>query len=129
LRDCHQRPAHLHDHAPLQTAFVEKLDFLTSPGHLDGGDARARQGYPGEGPALVITDKALFDFANPEREMTLVKLAPGETVDSVQDSVSWELRVSPDLREMAPPSDEELAYHPRAARSRWPLSLSSAGAA
>lgn len=90
-------------------AFVEKLDFLTSPGHLDGGDARARQGYPGEGPALVITDKALFDFANPQREMTLFKLAPGETVGSVQDSVSWELRVSPDLREMAPPSAEELA--------------------
>jgi glutaconate CoA-transferase, subunit B len=90
-------------------AFVEKLDFLTSPGHLDGGEARARLGYPGAGPALVITDKALFDFDNPEREMTLVKLAPGETVASVQEAVSWQLRASPALREMAPPSAEELA--------------------
>jgi glutaconate CoA-transferase, subunit B len=90
-------------------AFVEKLDFLTSPGHLEGGEARARLGYPGAGPALVITDKALFDFDNPEREMTLVKLAPGETVASVQEAVSWQLRASPALREMAPPSAEELA--------------------
>lgn len=89
-------------------AFVEKLDFLTSPGHLDGGDARARLGYPGEGPALVITDKALFDFDNPQREMTLVRLAPGETVESVQEAVSWPLRVSPALQEMTPPSAEEL---------------------
>jgi glutaconate CoA-transferase, subunit B len=90
-------------------AFVEKLDFLTSPGHLEGGDARERMGYPGEGPALVITDRALLDFDNPEREMTLVELAPGETVDGIQEAVGWELRVSPALREMTPPSAEELA--------------------
>ena len=39
-------------------AFVDKLDFLTSPGHLSGGDSRARLGLPGGGPELVITDKA-----------------------------------------------------------------------
>jgi glutaconate CoA-transferase, subunit B len=90
-------------------AFVQKLDFLTSPGHLDGGDARARMGYPGAGPAVVITDRARFDFDNPDHEMTLVELAPGETVDAIRDAVGWELRVSPDLREMEPPSDAELA--------------------
>ncbi|MDT8306370.1 MAG: CoA-transferase [Anaerolineae bacterium] len=90
-------------------AFVDQLDFLTSPGHLDGGDARARLGYPGDGPAVVVTDKALFDFDNPDHEMTLVELAPGETVDGVKELVGWPLRVSPALREMAPPSDEELA--------------------
>jgi glutaconate CoA-transferase, subunit B len=90
-------------------AFVEKLDFLTSPGHLEGGDARARMAYPGEGPALVITDRALLAFDNPEREMTLVELAPGETVAGIQEAVGWKLRVSAALREMAPPSAEELA--------------------
>src|SRR5215468_5659845 len=35
-------------------AFVDKLDFLTSPGHLSGGDSRARLGLPGGGPELVI---------------------------------------------------------------------------
>lgn len=89
-------------------AFVEKLDFLTSPGHLDGGDARQRLGIPNYGPDQVITDKALFTFDNPEREMMLVELAPGQTVESVQVAVGWPIRVADTLREMAPPTDEEL---------------------
>lgn len=90
-------------------AFVEKLDFLTSPGHLDGGDARERMGYPGRGPQLIITDRALFDFANEAREMTLIELGPNETVDSIQADIPWPLRVSPDLRPMTPPTADELA--------------------
>lgn len=90
-------------------AFVPRLDFLTSPGHLDGGDARQRLGMPGYGPDKVITDKALFTFDNPEREMMLVELAPGETLESVQAVVGWPVRVAEEVREMTPPSAEELA--------------------
>lgn len=90
-------------------AFVPKIDFLTSPGHLDGGDARQRLGMPGYGPDKVITDKALFTFDNPEREMMLVELAAGETVESIQAAVGWPLRLANELREMIPPSAEELA--------------------
>ncbi len=90
-------------------AFVPKIDFLTSPGHLDGGDARRRMGMPGYGPDKVITDKALFSFSNPEQEMMLVELAPGETVESVQAAVGWPVRVAGELREMTPPSAEELS--------------------
>ena len=89
-------------------AFVPKLDFLTSPGHLDGGDSRRKLGLPGYGPDKVITDKALFTFDNPEREMMLVELAPGETVDSVQAVIGWPIRVADELREMMPPTAEEL---------------------
>src|SRR5437773_1879320 len=63
-----------------QRAFVEKLDFLTSPGHLQGGTTAQQLGIPGKGPQLVITDKALFDFANAEQEMQLVSLYPGVTL-------------------------------------------------
>jgi glutaconate CoA-transferase subunit B len=89
-------------------AFVPRIDFLTSPGHLDGGDARQRLGMPGYGPDKVITDKALFTFDNPEREMMLVELAAGETVESIQAAIGWPLRVASDVREMVPPSPEEL---------------------
>lgn len=88
-------------------AFVEKLDFLTSPGHLDGGDQRANLGIPGKGPSLVITDRALFNFDNPDREMTLIEIAKGETVDSIQADVAWPLRISPNLKAMTPPTPEE----------------------
>lgn len=90
-------------------AFVEKLDFRTSPGHLEGGSARQRLGMPGSGPQVVITDRALFDFANEEREMTLTQVAPGETAVTIQELVGWPLRISPNLRTMDPPTPEELA--------------------
>jgi glutaconate CoA-transferase subunit B len=89
-------------------AFVERLDFVTSPGHLDGGDARARLGLPGAGPALVISDLALLDFANPEREMQLVATHPGVSVEQVRAEVGWSLRVAPEVTTTPPPSEEEL---------------------
>lgn len=89
-------------------AFVEKLDFLTSPGHLNGAGARAELNLPGTGPSLVITDRALFDFNNPEREMTLVQIAAGESVEAIQQGVGWPLRISPELREITPPAQSEL---------------------
>jgi glutaconate CoA-transferase subunit B len=90
-------------------AFVEKLDFRTSPGHLDGGLARQDLRLPGSGPQMVITDRALFDFNNDEREMTLIRVAPGETAATIQEEVGWPLRVSPELHEVTPPTSSELA--------------------
>src|SRR6476661_7558678 len=58
-------------------AFVEKLDFITSPAHLSGGDSRSRLGLPGKGPEIVNTDKAILNFANADREMQLSALYPG----------------------------------------------------
>jgi glutaconate CoA-transferase, subunit B len=89
-------------------AFVDKLDFLTSPGHLTGGDSRARLGLPGGGPELVITDKAILNFDNPQREMQLSELYPGITVKDVQAEVGWELRLAATIGETAGPTVEEL---------------------
>jgi glutaconate CoA-transferase subunit B len=89
-------------------AFVDKLDFLTSPGHLTGGDSRAQLGLPGGGPQLVITDKAILDFANPQREMQLSALHPGVTVKDVQAEVGWSLRLGETIQETAAPTTEEL---------------------
>jgi glutaconate CoA-transferase subunit B len=89
-------------------AFVEKLDFLTSPGHLTGGDSRARLGLPGGGPELVITDKAILNFADPEREMQLTALYPGVTREDVQAEVGWPLRLADTIQETAAPTTEEL---------------------
>src|SRR5438132_4124247 len=89
-------------------AFVDKLDFLTSPGHLTGGDSRARLGLPGGGPELVITDKAILDFTNPQREMQLSALYPGVTVKDVQAEVGWPLRLAETIQEADVPTNEEL---------------------
>lgn len=89
-------------------AFVDKLDFLTSPGHLTGGDSRVRLGLPGGGPELVITDKAILNFANPQREMQLSELYPGITPKDVQAEVGWPLRLAVTIGKTAAPTAEEL---------------------
>jgi len=92
----------------MKRAFVDKLDFYTSPGHLDGGTSRESLNVPGSGPQLVVTDKALFDFDNPEREMQITSLHAGVTLEQVREEVGWEVRVSELVRETAPPSEAEL---------------------
>lgn len=92
-----------------QRAFVDRLDFLTSPGHIDGQNTRVKLGLPGAGPELVITDRALFNFDNNAQEMTLFQIAPGESIESIQQEVGWPLLVSENLREMDLPTAEELA--------------------
>ncbi len=90
-------------------AFVEKLDFVTSAGHLSGtpGERKAL-GIPGSGPQLVVTDKAIFRFADDTGEMFLSSIHPGVTVDEVRAEVSWPLTVAGDLMETEPPTAEEL---------------------
>jgi glutaconate CoA-transferase, subunit B len=89
-------------------AFVDKLDFLTSPGHLTGGDSRARLGLPGGGPELVITDKAILTFDNSDHEMQLSELYPGVTAKDVQAELGWPLRLAATIGETAAPTTEEL---------------------
>ena len=89
-------------------AFVEKLDFVTSPGHLTGGDSRAQLGLPGGGPELMITDKGILNFDNSQREMQLSALYPGVSVDEVKAEVGWSLRLAGRMEEVDPPSAEEL---------------------
>lgn len=88
-------------------AFVERLDFLTSPGHLGGAGQRAALGYPGQGPQVVVTDKCVFHF-DETGEMVLSSLHPGVELARVQEEVGWLLKVAPDLAETRPPTVEEL---------------------
>lgn len=89
-------------------SFVDKLDFVTSPGHMTGGDARMQAGLPGKGPQLVVSDKAILNFDNPEREMQVVSLHPGVTLDAVHENVGWDIRTVDQITETPPPTAEEL---------------------
>lgn len=90
-------------------AFVEKLDFRTSAGHLNGSpNSRQSLGLPGGGPGLVVTDKAIFDFDAETGEMTLTSLHPGVTLEEVQANISWPLKVESELKTTEPPTQEEI---------------------
>jgi glutaconate CoA-transferase, subunit B len=89
-------------------AFVEKLDFVTSAGHLDGGDARTRLGFPGKGPTAVITDLGILTPDPVTKELTLTSLHPGMTVEQAVAATGWPLKIAPKLEATAAPTSAEL---------------------
>ena len=91
-------------------SFVEKVDFITSAGHLSGGNSRREAGLSEGGPALVVSDKAVFDFAEDTREMRLKSLHPGVTKDAVLAAMSFVPLVPETIPETEPPTVKELAH-------------------
>jgi glutaconate CoA-transferase, subunit B len=92
--------------------FVNKLDYFTSPGYLDGGDSRDRSGlFPkGSGPSMLLTTKGVFRFDDVTRELCLTKLHPGVTVESVKKDIPWDLMIADDVASTEPPTDAEIEF-------------------
>jgi len=90
-------------------AFVERLDFLTSVGHLAGGDERRRLGLRGAGPTVVITDLGILRPDPHARELTLTSVHPGVAVEEVRAATGWDLSVVPEVAVTEPPAEAELA--------------------
>ena len=94
---------------PLQRRrFLERVDYITSPGYLTGRDARKKAGLPGGGPSAIITDKCVFRFHPESKEMMLASLHPGVTVEDVRREIPWQLQIAPELTQTQPPSAEEV---------------------
>ena len=91
--------------------FVPRVDFITSPGYLSGGDSRERAGLLFGRIGAVITDLALMDFEPGTRRMRLRGLQPGVTVAQVQDQTGFELVVADEVDDLAPPSAAELSIY------------------
>ncbi|MEO8097686.1 MAG: CoA-transferase subunit beta [Acidobacteriota bacterium] len=90
-------------------AFVEKLDFLTSGGHFEGGDSRAKLKLPGKGPTAVITDLGILTPDPVSKELTLTHVHPGITVEQVVAETGWALKVAATVDTTAEPTEHELA--------------------
>lgn len=89
--------------------FVDKLDFLTTPGHLSGPGAREKAGLAaGTGPYRVITDLAVMGYSDTSKRMQVRSLHPGVTLDRVKAATGFALEVVPQLASTSPPTDEEL---------------------
>ncbi len=100
-------------------SFVERLDFRTSAGYLEGSGARARSGAPGGGPRAVITDFGLLTPHAQSEELQLSALFADASIDEARNAVSWPLAVADRLETIAPPNtDELLALRALHARTR-----------
>ena len=89
--------------------FVERLDYLTTPGYLNGKGARERAGLPaGSGPYKVITNLAILGYDEETCRMRVESLHPGVSLEEVKDNCGFELLVFGELDNTPPPTAEEL---------------------
>jgi len=90
--------------------FVPRVDFISSPGFLDGSPgARERAGLPrGTGPYRVVTSKALYGFDEATRRMKLLGVRDGLTVEAVVKEMEFEPLVADPMPTLESPTAEEL---------------------
>jgi glutaconate CoA-transferase subunit B len=89
--------------------FVERLDFLTTPGYLTGPGAREAVGLPpGTGPYRVVTDLAVLGFEETSKRLEVLSLHNGVTLEQVQEATGFPLLVHTPLETTPPPTAEEL---------------------
>jgi len=124
IASCAKRVAIIMGHA--KRKLVKKLDYFTSPGHIDGPGGRRRLGLPGEGPFLVVTDLCQMTFDDSTKKIRLFTVHPGVTVEQVLENTGFDLAVPKSVVETKAPTYFELEtlrnidprgiYIPRAAK-------------
>ena len=86
--------------------FVEKLDYLTTPGWLTGGESRHHAGYRRGGPLAVVSDLGVMKFDDETKEMYLAEHYRGVTPEQVAQNTSFAMDVSRSVEAVAPDAEE-----------------------
>jgi glutaconate CoA-transferase subunit B len=87
--------------------FPEHVDYITSPGWLQGADSRRQAGLCWGGPSAVVTTKAVLGFHPDSKAMFLASYHPGLSAQSVLDDTGFPLDAA-DAVETLPPTPQEL---------------------
>jgi glutaconate CoA-transferase subunit B len=86
---------------------TKAISFITSPGYISGGDSRMQAGLQG-GPSRVITDKAIFGFHPETKQMALMSIHPGSTLDDVLGTMGFAPLVPEHVPYTEPPTKEQV---------------------
>lgn len=89
-------------------SFVEKLDFVTSMGHGEGGDSRARLGLKTKGPTRVFTDMCVMSPDPQTKELAVISIHPGIGRERIAEACGWPVRFSDAVEETPAPTALEL---------------------
>ena len=94
----------------LDYAIIEhdKVDFITSPGFLDGGSRRVDSGLVSGGMYRVVTDLATLNFDDETKEIKVSALSPGVTAEQVRDNTGFDIHIEGNIETTNPPSQAEL---------------------
>ncbi len=91
-------------------SFVNKVDFLTTPGYLTGPGAREKAGLAkGTGPYRIITQLAVYGFDDETKRIKLISLHPGVSLEQVKSSSEFEIMIPEKIERTKAPSPEDCA--------------------
>lgn len=89
--------------------FVEKVDFISSPGFLHGGGSRWEVADPrAGGPVFVFTPICVMEFDEVLHAARLKSVHPGYTVEDVLRHTGFEPILPQNVPTTLPPDEEEL---------------------
>ncbi len=95
-------------HSHEKRVFVEKADFISSVGYLKGGDSREKAGLPPKQAIKVYSNLAALDFEETTKQMRLVSVHPGVTVERVKENTGFDLVIPEKVPETERPSEQEV---------------------
>ncbi|HWC38609.1 MAG TPA: CoA-transferase [Acidimicrobiales bacterium] len=88
-------------------AFVEHVDMVSGVGYRRAAEVGASASRYHD-IRVVVTNKAVLDFATPDHSMRVRSVHPGVSVDEVTEATGFPLVVPDDVGESRLPTDEEL---------------------
>jgi glutaconate CoA-transferase subunit B len=89
--------------------FVEKVEYISSPGYLNGGEDRQRYGFIGGGPSAIVTTLGILRPHPISKEFELSAWFPFTNIEEIRARTGWDLKISPQAKVFDAPTPEELA--------------------
>ena len=88
-------------------SFVERVDFVTSPGHHRADGSGSRPAWAGAGPTAVVTQLGVYHFGE-DGEMELAGLNAGVDEGTVDAGSAWPMRRAAAVATLPDPSAQTL---------------------
>jgi len=107
-----RKRSYIFTHRHSTRLFVDKVDFVSGPGFLDGPEGRRKALCPSysEGPRYIVTPICVFDFDEETKRARLKSVHPGHTVEEVRNLTGFSPIVPAKVAVTEPPTVEELAF-------------------
>jgi glutaconate CoA-transferase subunit B len=88
--------------------FVSKVDFVTSPGFLNGSDSRRQSGLLFGRVSRIVTNLGIMGFDAQMKVVRLESLNPDVSVQEVVENTGFDLLIPDGIPVTEPPQESEL---------------------
>jgi glutaconate CoA-transferase subunit B len=89
--------------------FADKVTYVSSPGYLEGGEARSRYGFVGGGPSAIVTTLGILRPHPETKEFHLDGWYAFSSPEEIRAATGWDLKTFPHAGIIPEPTAEELA--------------------